>query len=138
MKGLSSQQLIYFLLFLPIFFLLIKVLKFWLSLLCPMSNVICHLTIWYRLLIGWGFPGDSVVKDPPVNVGDAGDTGSILGLGRSLEKGMATHSSIIAWNTHGQRSLVSYSPCGLKKGRIWLSMYMQNFSFLTLCWYDFL
>jgi len=37
-----------------------------------------------------------VVKDPPVNVGDAGDTGSILGLGRSLEKGMATHSSIIA------------------------------------------
>ena len=44
----------------------------------------------------WGFPGDSVVKDLPVNVGDTGDTGSILGLGRSLEKGMATHSSIVA------------------------------------------
>ena len=27
----------------------------------------------------------------------AGDPGSIPGLGRSLEKGMATHSSILAW-----------------------------------------
>ena len=29
-----------------------------------------------------------MVKDLPVNVGDTGDTGSILGLGRSLEKGI--------------------------------------------------
>ena len=28
---------------------------------------------------------------------DAGDAGSIPGLGRSLEKEMATHSSILAW-----------------------------------------
>ena len=28
---------------------------------------------------------------------NAGDTGSIPGLGRSLEKGMATHSSILGW-----------------------------------------
>ena len=28
---------------------------------------------------------------------DAGEPGSIPGLGRSLEKGMATHSSIISW-----------------------------------------
>ena len=28
---------------------------------------------------------------------NAGDPGSILGLGRSLEMGMATHSSIVAW-----------------------------------------
>ena len=41
-----------------------------------------------------GFPGGSVVKNPPVNAGDAG---SIPGLGRSLEKEMATHSSILAW-----------------------------------------
>ena len=39
-----------------------------------------------------------MVKDPPANVRDTGDTGSILGLGRSLEKGMATHFSILAWN----------------------------------------
>jgi len=28
---------------------------------------------------------------------NAGDPGSIPGLGRSLEEGMATHSSILAW-----------------------------------------
>ena len=29
-----------------------------------------------------GFPGGSVVKNPPVNAGDTIDVGSILGLGR--------------------------------------------------------
>ena len=29
---------------------------------------------------------------------------------------MATHSSILTWkNTHGQRSLAGYNPCGRKK-----------------------
>ena len=46
-----------------------------------------------------GFPGDSEVKASACNVGDLG---SIPGSGRSpgedpLEKGMATHSSILAW-----------------------------------------
>ena len=31
----------------------------------------------------WDFPGDTVVKNPPVNTGDARDVGSILGPGRS-------------------------------------------------------
>ena len=38
-----------------------------------------------------------VVKNPPVSAGDLGDTGLILGLGRSPGGGMATHSSILAW-----------------------------------------
>ena len=29
-----------------------------------------------------------------------------------LEKGMATHSSNLAWKFHGQRSLAGYSPWG--------------------------
>ena len=44
----------------------------------------------------WGFPGGSVVKTPPVSAGDAGGVGSVLGLGRSREKEMAIHSSILA------------------------------------------
>ena len=40
-----------------------------------------------------GFPGDSVVKNPPAN---AGDMGLIPGSGRSLEEAMATHFSILA------------------------------------------
>ena len=33
-----------------------------------------------------------------------------LGGEDPLEDGMATHSSILAWEIHGQRSLVGYSP----------------------------
>ena len=38
-----------------------------------------------------------VVKNPLASAGDIRDTGSIPSLGRSLEEGMATHSSILAW-----------------------------------------
>ena len=38
-----------------------------------------------------------------------------LGGEDALEKDMATHSSILAWKSHGQRSLVGYSPWGRKE-----------------------
>ena len=38
-----------------------------------------------------------VVKNWPTNAGDIRDMGSTPGSGRSLEKGMATHSSILDW-----------------------------------------
>ena len=38
-----------------------------------------------------------------------------LGGEDPLEKGMATHSSILAGEFHGQRSLVGYSPRGRKE-----------------------
>ena len=44
-----------------------------------------------------GFHGGSVVKNLPVNAGNTGDPGLIPGAGRSLEKEMATHPSILAW-----------------------------------------
>ena len=34
--------------------------------------------------LGLVFPGGSVVKNPPANAGDVGDSGLIPGLGRSL------------------------------------------------------
>ena len=37
-----------------------------------------------------------------------------LGWEVPLEKGMAIHSSILAWRIHGQRSLAGYSPEGCK------------------------
>ena len=43
------------------------------------------------------FPGGSVVKNPPASAGASGDAGLIPELGRSPEKEMATHSSILAW-----------------------------------------
>ena len=43
----------------------------------------------------------------------ARDLGLIPGSGRSLEKGVATHSSIPCLeNHHGQRSMAGYSPWG--------------------------
>ena len=41
-----------------------------------------------------GFPGGSDGKESACN---EGDLGLIPGSGRSLEKGMATHSSILSW-----------------------------------------
>ena len=38
-----------------------------------------------------------VVKNLPANAGDVRDAGSVPGSGTSLEEGMATHSSILAW-----------------------------------------
>ena len=36
-----------------------------------------------------------------------------LGLEDPLEEEMATHSSVLAWRTHRQRSLAGYRPPGL-------------------------
>ena len=38
-----------------------------------------------------------MVKSSPVSAGDSGGMGLIPGLGRSPGKGMATHSSVLAW-----------------------------------------
>ena len=38
-----------------------------------------------------------------------------LGQEDPLEKEMATHSSILAWKSHGQRSLVGYIVHGVAK-----------------------
>ena len=38
-----------------------------------------------------------------------------LGQEDPLEKGMASHSSILAWRIHGQRSLVGYSVWGTEE-----------------------
>ena len=46
------------------------------------------------LSVGKGFSGSSVVKNLPAN---AEDTRSIPDPGDTMEKDMATHSSILAW-----------------------------------------
>ena len=43
-----------------------------------------------------GFPGGAVVENSPANAGDM-DSVPSLGQEDPLEKGMATHSSILAW-----------------------------------------
>ena len=44
-----------------------------------------------------GTPSGSVVKNPPTNAGDVRDMVLSLGPEDPLEKEIATHSSILAW-----------------------------------------
>ena len=59
-----------------------------------------------------GYLGGLVVKkkNPPANAEDAGNMGSIPGLGRTLEEEMATHSVFLPGKSYGQRSLAGYNP----------------------------
>ena len=56
-------------------------------------------------------PGDSVVKNPPAKQETWVQS---LGQGDPLEKKMATHSTIPAGKSHGERSLAGCSPWGRK------------------------
>ena len=57
------------------------------------------------------FPGDSVVKNPPANTEDMG---SIPGLRRSLEREMATLSSILSGKIPWTEEMGGLSPWGCK------------------------
>ena len=69
----------------------------------------------------------AVVKNPPAAAGDAGDQGSIPGLGRSPEQEMATYSSILAWEIPWTGAWqATYSPWGHRRGRHDLSTKQQQ------------
>ena len=57
--------------------------------------------------------GGTVVKNPSASAGDARYLGSIPGSGRSPGEGNG--NPFLPGKSHGQRSLVDYSPWGHKK-----------------------
>ena len=69
----------------------------------PLLNISCNsrLNAHSRIELTLGFIRASqvvlVVKKSPVNAGDTRNVSSISGSGRSPEKEMATHYSILAW-----------------------------------------
>ena len=56
-----------------------------------------------------------VVKNLPPDVGDIRDMSWILGLGRSLEEGMATHSGVLAWRIPWTEEPVGLQSIGLQR-----------------------
>ena len=58
----------------------------------------------------WGFPGGSGLKNPPANAGDVRDTGLIPGSRRSWRRTWQPTLVFLPGESHGQRSLVGYSP----------------------------
>ena len=65
----------------------------------PLLNDLAKVYIYIYIYIHtqWGSLMTQTVKNTPANAGDIRDTGLIPGSGRSLEKEMATQSSILAW-----------------------------------------
>ena len=64
-----------------------------------------------------GFPGGASGKEPAHQRRRLKDTGLIPGLGRSLEEGMETHSSILAWKTQWTEELGSLQSMGSQRVR---------------------
>ena len=76
-----------------------------------------------------GFPGGSVVKNLPAGAADGEDMGLLPGSGRSLEKEMATYSSVLAWEipwTEKPSATVS----GVTKSQTQLSMHTPGLHWL--------
>ena len=81
--------------------------------LCGLNFVVCELRLKECLLVRiGGFPGGSVVKDPPAH---AGDEGLVPGSGRSPGGGNGNHSSVLARRIPWTEEPGSYSPWGLKE-----------------------
>ena len=76
------------------------------------------------------FPGGS---DGKVSVYNAGDPGSIPGLGRSPEKEMVIPPGLLPGKSHRQRSLVGYSPWG-RKSRTRLSDFTSFHDLALFMW----
>ena len=72
---------------------------------------VCVLLCFFSYYFSLGFPGGSDSKESACN---AEDRVQSLGQEDPLEKEMATHSSILAGEFHGQRRLPGHSPLGPK------------------------
>ena len=93
----------------------------WTCILCISMQILNHWTTMEvpdLLIFFMGFTsflGGSVLKNLPAN---SGNTGLIPGLGRSSGEGNGNLLQCSCWEkSHGQRSLVGYSPWGLERIR---------------------
>ena len=76
-----------------------------------------------------GFPGDSLVKNLPARQEIRVRS---LRWKDPLEEEMATHSSILARKSHGERGLADYSPWGCKRHTTYqLSHHHQSHQYVT-------
>ena len=71
-----------------------------------------HSFLWLNNILLWDFPGGSVVKNLPAMQESQVPP---LGWEDPLEEEMATHSSILDGNSHGQRRLVNCVVHGVTK-----------------------
>ena len=78
-----------------------------------MNNIIQAIyNIWLVVSFKMGFPGSSVVKNPPAN---SGDMGLMRGQEDPLKEEVATTSVFLFEKSHGLRSLAGHSLWGHKE-----------------------
>ena len=96
--------------------------------------------IWVRICLEHNFPGGSGPKTPPAML----ETWVLsLGLEDPLEKGLATHSSIIAWRIPWTKEPGGTQPTELQESdKTWpLNHHHHNFRqdmTLTVMWFNHL
>ena len=74
---------------------------------------------YFLIIVQWGFPGGTVGKNLPTSAGDARDMGLISGWERSTGEGNGNPLKYSCLGkSHGQRSLVGYSPWGCKESNM--------------------
>ena len=78
-------------------------------------TILCFIVVALLLFFEAGLPSWLSGKESTCHAVATGDQLQSLGWEDTLEKGMATHSSIHAWRIHGQRILVDYTPWGHKE-----------------------
>ena len=82
----------------------------------------------HLILVLWDAMVVQMVKNPPAMQEIQVHS---LGWEDPLEKGMATHASILAGGSHGQRSLRGYNPWGHKESD--MTQQLTLFHFGMLC-----
>ena len=71
---------------------------------------------WQAGSLPLSFPDGAVVDSLPANAAKTQETlVQPAGWEDPLEEGKATHSRVLGWKTHGQRSLVGYGPQNRKE-----------------------
>ena len=70
-----------------------------------------------------GFPGGTVIKNPPANAWDTGDPSSILGSGRSPGEGNANTFRYSCLENPMDSGTWQATVLGVAKNQIWLSVY---------------
>ena len=78
----------------------------------------------------WAFHEALMVKDPPGNAGNLRDASLYLCWEDFLEKGVATHSSILAGESHGQKRFLGlhriHRVHRVTESRIWLKRHSMH------------
>ena len=83
---------------------------------CTQTNLLMH-TQSCICAYTQGFPDGSVVRNPPANAADTGDTGSIPLVGKILWRRKLQPTPVfLPGESHGQRSMEGYSPWGTRVG----------------------